>query len=140
MVAVEYLKTEFLTDLVVFLPLGGILSLYDKRFEIFWLIKAIRIKDLHNYLGIRQFQPIINSFIEFKQQYTLKNPLKKDEMNEDFIYIAQKIYLRNMVKIMRLILYIIFITYFVGQYWFIIVDLIALGYKGKTPLDQFGEG
>ena len=54
-VAVEYLKTEFLTDLIVILPLGGLMSLYDQRLEIFWLIKAIRIKDLYNYLNIKHF-------------------------------------------------------------------------------------
>ena len=114
MVAVQYLKTDFLTDLIVFLPLGGIMSLYDKRFEMFWLIKAIRIKDLQHYLSIRQFQPIINSFIEFKQWNQINDPMNREKMDKDYIYIAQKIYLRNMVKIMRLILYIIFITYFVG--------------------------
>ena len=55
MVAVNYLKTDFIIDLIVLIPFGGILSLFDKRFEIFWLIKAIRIKDLHNYVEIKQF-------------------------------------------------------------------------------------
>lgn len=71
MVAVQYLKQGFLTDLIVLIPFGGILSLVEPRFEILWLIKAIRIKDLHYYLNIRQFQPLINSFIEYKQQKSL---------------------------------------------------------------------
>lgn len=47
-VAVYYLKEGFIIDTIVLIPFGGILSLLDKRFEILWLIKAIRIKDLHN--------------------------------------------------------------------------------------------
>ena len=50
--------------------------------------------------------------------------------------------MRNMVKIVRLILYIIFITYFVGQYWFIFVEVLSLGYKkeGMMEMEKFGQG
>ena len=48
-----------------------------------------------------------------------------------------------MVKIVRLILYIIFITYFVGQYWFIIVEVAYLGYQQNVSeefsIEKFGE-
>ena len=39
--------------------------------------------------------------------------------------------MRNFVKIMRLIFTILFITYFVGQYWFIFVKIIALIIQNK---------
>ena len=49
-----------------------------------------------------------------------------------------------MVKILRLILYIIFITYFVGQYWFIVVDVVSLGYQQShedgVDIEKFGQG
>ena len=51
-----------------------------------------------------------------------------------------------MVKIVRLILYIIFITYFVGQYWFIFVEVLTLGYhkaheeEGTMEMERFGQG
>ena len=39
--------------------------------------------------------------------------------------------MRNFVKIMRLIFTILFITYFVGQYWFIFVKIIVLIIQNK---------
>ena len=46
-----------------------------------------------------------------------------------------------MFKIIRLILYIVFITYFVGQYWMIFVEIISLGYHTHNGVEmkQFGE-
>ena len=43
-VATNYLRSEFLIDLFVLLPLGGIFSEIDDRWKILWLIKAYRLK------------------------------------------------------------------------------------------------
>lgn len=39
--------------------------------------------------------------------------------------------MRNIVKVLRLIFQILFITYFVGQYWFIFVDIVSLAYEDE---------
>ena len=54
---------------------------------------------------------------------SLNDPDLSHEINEDLIYITRKIYIRNLFKIIRLILQILFIVYFLGQYWFIFVDV-----------------
>ena len=43
-------------------------------------------------------------------------------MNEDYIFITLKIYLRNFVKLVQLILQILVFIYFVGLYFFILAD------------------
>jgi len=46
-VTLNYIRSDFLTDLIAFLPLGGIFSSFDERLKFLWLVKALRIKDLH---------------------------------------------------------------------------------------------
>ena len=53
----------------------------------------------------------------------MNDPDLSHEINTDLIYITRKIYIRNLFKILRLILQILFIVYFLGQYWFIFVDV-----------------
>lgn len=47
-------------------------------------------------------------------------------MNKDHIFITLKILVRNIVKIMRLLFTVLFITYFVGQYWLVFVQIISI--------------
>ena len=117
--------------MIALIPFGGIFSSFDERLEFLWLIKAIRINDLKFYMSVKFFKPLINFYIESRQKGPLNDPKKREETNEDLIFVTQKIYVRNFVKIMRLIFTILFITYFVGQYWFIFVDIIVLIIQNK---------
>ena len=54
-IAENYLRGDFLLDMIVFVPWGGIFSLVDNRLKFLWLIKALRIKDLMRYMSKRQF-------------------------------------------------------------------------------------
>jgi len=119
----KYMRGSFIIDLLTFLPLGYTLEFYDHRFKILWLIKALRIKELHGYLGKRSFAPIINFYINFLRGNSLNDPDLSHEINRDLIYITRKIYFRNIFKIIRLILQILFVVYFLAQYWFICVDV-----------------
>ena len=38
-------------------------------------------------MGIKQFGPMINTYIEQKQQKPLKDPILRDETNKDLIFI-----------------------------------------------------
>ena len=59
----------------------------------------------------------------------------KYETNEDLNYINRKIYVRYGVKLFRIILIILLITYFAGQYWIIFVQVMCLFQK-----EDFYEG
>jgi hypothetical protein len=62
--------------------------------------------------------PIINSFIEKQQKEALKDPFLRNDITNDRIYIARKVYTVNIVKIIRQLYQICFIAYFYGQLWF----------------------
>ena len=68
--------------------------------------------------------PIINKFIETKQRKSLLSEKYRDDIIKDHIYIEQKIYMTNIVKVIRLVCQMLFIAFFVGQYWFIFCHTI----------------
>ena len=111
---------------MVLLPLGGIFSMIDSRLKFLWLIKAIRIKDLMRYMSKRQFNQMVDLYIEYRQGNNLQDPERRNEINEDLIYIEDKIYLRSLLKIFRLLAIVGFIIYFVGEYWLIYVQIVCM--------------
>lgn len=123
-VALEYLRTNFWYDFISFLPLGYIAVLIDHKLSFFWVIKAIRIRQLNEYLKDRMLIPIINKFIENKQRKSLFSEKYRDDVIKDHIFIEQKIYMTNIVKVIRLVCQMLFIAFFVGQYWFIFCHTI----------------
>lgn len=66
-VATAYFKSEFLIDFIVLLPLGGIFSEIDSRWKFLWIIKAYRLKELQYYMSSRFTKPLINYYVEQKQ-------------------------------------------------------------------------
>ena len=64
----------------------------------------------------------------------------KYETNEDLNYINRKIYVRYGVKLFRIILIILLITYFAGQYWIIFVQVMCLFQKDDLFKEEFGHG
>ena len=42
-------------------------------------------------MGIKQFGPMINTYIEHKQQMPLRDPILRDETNRDLNFIGLKI-------------------------------------------------
>jgi hypothetical protein len=133
----NYLRGMFIIDVLAFLPLGYMFQSYDERFKVIWLIKALRIKELHGYLSKRSFQPIINMYINALRGNSLNDPEMSQEINRDLIYITRKIYIRNIFKIIRLILQILFIVYFIGQYWFIFVDVFQSIHEQEESYESF---
>ena len=72
------------------------------------------MKQLKYYLSKKFFNQFIIMYIEYRQGNSLQDEVKKYQTNEDLTYISTKIYMRYIIKIIRLILTIIAITYFVG--------------------------
>ena len=58
-IAERYFKGTFALDLIVFLPIGYFATMIDVKLKIFWLIKAIRIRNLNHYISDRVLQPIV---------------------------------------------------------------------------------
>ena len=86
--AANYLKNQFVIDLIAFIPFGSIFSSFDNRLEFLWLLKGIRIKDLKFYMSVKFFKPLINFYIDYRQSEALNDPEKRKEINVDRIFIT----------------------------------------------------
>jgi hypothetical protein len=43
----------------------------------------------------------------------------KSDKESDYTFIKQKIYMTNIMKVVRLVMQILFVSFFMGQYWYI---------------------
>ena len=67
----------------------------------------------------RLLNPIIKNYIDSKQ-VKFKNDLStREDIIEDHSFLWQKIYLTYFVKILKLVIQMIFIAFYVGQYFVI---------------------
>lgn len=71
----------------------------------------------------RLFQPILLSFIDWKQNIYLNDPQKRSEINEDLTFITLKVTVKNIIKILSLCIKLFAIVFFVGNVWFVIIHL-----------------
>jgi hypothetical protein len=117
---------QFIIDVIVFLPFGALFTYINQQLKFVWIIKAIRIKDIQYYLSKRFFDTLISSYINFRQGNSLEDEKLKNQVDEDLIYITQKIYISNTIKIARLVICIASIVYVVGQSWVLFVQLSTL--------------
>ena len=107
-------------DLIVFLPIGYFATLIDSRLKIFYLIKAFRIKNLNHYISDRVLQPIVVNQITRLEKMALNDPKKRNDTSVRHNYYVEKVFIMNIVKLIRFVLQILFLSFYIGQYWFIV--------------------
>ena len=113
-VATNYMNGLFIVDLIVFIPFGALFTYINQAFKFVWIIKAYRIKHIQYYLSKRFFNILISSYINYRQGKSLEDEKLKNKVDEDLVYITQKIYISNTIKIARLVICIASIVYVVG--------------------------
>lgn len=118
-VASNYLTSDFKMDFFAFLPWGYVASVVDHRLVFFWVLKAVRIKMLDDLVSDRKILPIVENYIEWKQAVPLADPELRDDINDDHVFINRKIFLKNMVTLLRLTAKLLFVAFFIGQYWYV---------------------
>ena len=104
-VAANYFaSTYFKLDLISFIPWGLFGALVDERLKFTWVIKALRIHNLNYYMQDKMIMPIIDYYIESKQRKAFSDESLRDSMDFDFSFINQRIWMSNILKIIRTVL------------------------------------
>ena len=62
-------------------------------------------------------QPLINRYYDRKLKMALRDPARRSDMNENNIMNQNKLYVMNGIKISILVIHILFLSYYIGQYW-----------------------
>lgn len=73
MVAHRYLTGRFFPDLIVWLPMGYILSTFDERLRFTWCIKGFRVIDLNYYVSDKFWNPVIRFMFDKLRAYFITN-------------------------------------------------------------------
>lgn len=131
--ATNYLYGGFTRDFVALLPLGE-LARINKNLDVLNVIKIIRIRILNYYFSNSFLMPLVNSCITSKQKRNLMDEDKREDYLNDHIYISEKIYVSNTVKILKLGFQIFLLAYYVGAYWYVFVQFF-LNYEYRDYND-----
>lgn len=90
--------------MIVFLPIGYVMSQFDCRMKLLWIIKAGRIQKLKYYWKDTYIKPIVSRQFEKLVSRALADPQMRADTSSDKIYHKQKIYIINTVKIFVLVM------------------------------------
>ena len=136
-ISYRYFTSGFASDLFVLLPWGYMFTYFNPRLKFMWLIKAVRIKELLHYMSNKVILGPVHSYYEIKQQKCLNDPNLRCSIDVDCIFITDKILSSQILKMMRLIVFIMICTYFVGQYWYIFT--LNIHEFGVTSFLDYGD-
>lgn len=121
-IAMHYLRGEFLFDLIPLIPLVALdLGGYER---LFYLIKIIRLVN-----GFQVFSvPVIMEKIKLLNKKRLmtiieNDPVLAENVDEDNNKISALIFTNFTIKIVKLVIIILNISYFIGMFWYIFCDL-----------------
>lgn len=119
-IGIRYLKGQFLYDFIPLIPLQA-LSLRGQKERLFFVIKIIRLLNGFKIFQVAKIMKVIKSHYQKKlDDLIIENPELADNMDIDNNNISLLIMISNALKIFRLVIIILSISYFLGFGWFII--------------------
>jgi hypothetical protein len=98
----------------------------------------MRIRTLNIQMSDRVLLPILYSLLDKYQKGALKDPILRNDITQDRIYLSTKIYVVNFVKILRLIYQLLFIAYLYGQLVYIFSDTLY-SYLHNTDVSKMSD-
>jgi hypothetical protein len=84
----------------------------------------------------RFINPLVNSYIDNKQQKFKDDPDTREDIIEDHSFLLLKIYISNIVKILKLVVQMLFIAYYVGVNFVIFSQTIHEFQFVEIPLGE----
>ena len=114
----KYLKSNFIIDLIPLLPLPQLSRRVSYYIKELYLLKTIRILKGHKALNVEVILSAIKKFLKKKTELKIKNnALLADDVIEDHNHIDQIMYFRFIFKILKFVIILLNISYFVGMLW-----------------------
>lgn len=120
LISQRYLKGQFMFDFIPLVPLQAI-SLPGQKERLFFVIKIIRLVNGFKLFHVANIMKTIKKQFQRKLEIIIKEkPELADNMDIDNNNISLLIMISNALKIFRLVIIILSISYFLGFAWFII--------------------
>ena len=120
-IAVHYLQTDFVKNLIPLIPFTEIIQSNNCR--LLYLVKCIRIINMSELLDNRKFMTDIRTYNKSKMAKICEDPLKANDMDQDHSQTFHKIILYYSFRLLKLASSILLSSYFCGIIFFIFCDL-----------------
>ena len=102
------------------------MTLEGGKERFFILIKIIRLLNGFKVFQVRNLMEVINSYYQKKLDNIIENnPELAEDTNVDNNNISFLITLNSLFRILKLVIVILNISYFLGFFWFILTDLLT---------------
>ena len=134
-IGLNYLKTNFLRDLLLTTPLGMVSYVFPKL-KILYLIKAVRIERFFKFFKPSFFMPQIRKYYSKKLAVVLLDETKKNNVVESNNFIIERTRMRNNINSLRILLAILGSIYFSSIVWFLIISEQVSNTKTKKTLNE----
>ena len=136
-IIINYIKTGFLIDLIPLLPFW-LMKLPRQRQRLFLLLKMIRLVKGFTLFDVPKMMEVVKSGFQKNLHYIVENDEELANNREiDNNNIEEILIISYVLKIFKLIVVIMNITYLIGMIWMILCELIADFYMDIEDLTTY---
>lgn len=137
-ISTNYLKTEFLYDLIPSIPLQ-FFKFYNNRECLFYLIKLMRLFKGFDILDVFEMMKKIKAVYKAKSIEKIRNDsFFANDINEDHNNVGQQLNIFYGLKIFKIVIIIMNFAYMLGMFWYILMKAVEDfgGYDYKTVTES----
>jgi hypothetical protein len=122
-ISMRYLKNEFASDFIPLIPFNWIGIFRFQNCRVFFLIKCYRLKETFDLLDTAKIMKHVKRFYGNKLNKVVEDPELAENIDIDQNKIMTIIFISYCFKILRLIILIILVSYFLGIVFYIYCDI-----------------
>ena len=125
-IAIRYLKGGFFLDFLPLIPFASFIDLKENREMYFHMIKIIRLVKCEEIFNVSKLMVAYKELQKKRIETIIKNdPYKGEDVDSDLINITKLILVGQVMSMIRLILIIVNICYFMGFIQILLFDITA---------------
>lgn len=123
-IVMRYLQGWFCFDALCLLPITLVFLHYETWIKYFYLIKSLRILKGIESLNPTQLMQPIHQFFNWNLDRKVKaDPSLQHDINKDHNNIEERLKIHFILKILKLIILIFNLSFFVGHFWYIYCEI-----------------
>ena len=108
------------------------MNVYEDDARLLYLLRLLRIKQIFVILNTQVFQSVIKIYFRSNLNASIqRNSTRQEDNKEDNNRIMQQILIMYIFRVIRLIIFILILSYFLGTIWFIITKETSRGSRNQ---------
>jgi len=125
-IAIRYITRRLPIDFIATFPWRYIFTLEPRYKRLLYICRWVRFTKLATITDLQKFQTLLkNIFRERLNNIIQTNSNVRESNREDNNKIMLQIYIMYIFRVLRLVVFILFLSYFLGAMWYIATDLFT---------------